>query len=86
MTQRCITYVCLRPDHHRHQAAEPTFTTYKECCAFCPANAAEGHTWSVVPDVTVETLERLGWIPRRGHPPDDTKAAMPEPELAGATR
>lgn len=84
MTESRITYVCLRPDHHRHQRAQPAFTTYRECCAFCPAGAGEGHLWSVVPEVSLETLERLGWIPPRGKPSEAAEVAEDEPALVGA--
>lgn len=85
MKDQRITYVCLRPEHHRHRKPEPAFTTYRECCAYCPANAPEGHLWSVVPEVTLETLATLGWVRGGSNQKDDGKVE-PERELAGATR
>ena len=64
MSEECIAYVCLRPDHHRRQASDPRLTTYRDCCAFCPADAADGHDWTLVPNGTFEAFEALGWIPR----------------------
>lgn len=59
-----ISYVCIRPEHHRRQTRAPRFTSHHECCAFCPADAAHGHEWFSVPEARLETLEALGWIPR----------------------
>lgn len=63
MAERSVSYVCVRADHHRRQSRAFSLTRHKECCAFCPAAAAEGHEWLAVPEVTLETLEALGWIP-----------------------
>ena len=63
MTERCVSYVCVRADHHRRQSRMLTLTKHKDCCAFCPAAAAEGHEWLAIPEVTLETFEALGWIP-----------------------
>ena len=86
MTEPCVRYLCLRPDHHRRRTTEAVLTTYNDCCAYCPANATEGHIWSPVPDVTLETLDTFGWV--RGHPRPrrDAKGVEADRELAGATR
>lgn len=62
MAERCISYVCIRADHHRRQARVVRLTTHKKFCAFCPAGDAEAHEWLAVPEVTLATLEALGWI------------------------
>lgn len=64
MAEQCVSYVCVRADHHRRQSRVFRLTKHKECCAFCPAAAAEDHEWLAVPEVTLETLEALGWIPK----------------------
>ena len=64
VTERCVSFVCVRADHHRRQSRVFTLTRHEGCCAFCPAAAAEGHEWLAVPEVTLETFEALGWIPR----------------------
>jgi hypothetical protein len=64
MTNTCVSYICMRPDHHRHLTADLRFTTYRDRRALCPAAAAEGHEWFAVPDLSLDVLAAFGWIPR----------------------
>lgn len=64
MAERCVSYVCVQASHHRRLSRVFKLTSHKECCAFCPAGAAEGHEWLAVPEVTLETFETIGWIPK----------------------
>ena len=63
MTNRCVSYICMRPDHHRHLTADLRFTTYRDRRAVCPAAAGEGHEWFAVPDLSLDVLAAFGWIP-----------------------
>jgi hypothetical protein len=83
MTNPCVSYICMRPDHHRHDTAELQFTTYRDRRALCPAAAAEGHEWFAVPDLSLDVLAAFGWIPR--HLADEAEeSATGSSELATA--
>jgi hypothetical protein len=85
MSEPCISYVCIRPDHHRHRKAELRFTTHKDCCAYCPADAVGGHVWLLVPEVGLETLEAFGLLPpKHSHPRSAVEAATEHEELSVA--
>ncbi|HTJ61346.1 MAG TPA: hypothetical protein VL333_09180 [Candidatus Saccharimonadales bacterium] len=64
VTNTCVSYICMRPDHHRLRTAGHRVTTYREQRALCPAAAAEGHEWFAVPDLSLDVLAGFGWIPR----------------------
>jgi hypothetical protein len=57
-----VSYVCVRPHHHRHRAAELRFSTYRHRPAICPSAAIEGHEWMKVPELSLDVLAGLGWI------------------------
>lgn len=40
-----VGYVCMRPEHHRHRAADAELSEHRGCVAYCPAGAVEGHEW-----------------------------------------
>jgi hypothetical protein len=63
MTNICVSYICMRPDHHRHYTADVGLTTYRDRRALCPAAAADGHEWFAVPDLSLDVLAAFGWIP-----------------------
>lgn len=83
MTNPCVSYICMRPDHQRHETAGLRFTTHRDRRALCPAAAAEGHEWFAVPDLSLDVLAALGWIPR-GLADEAEEPATGSSELAAA--
>ncbi|HSW95056.1 MAG TPA: hypothetical protein VLI88_02730 [Patescibacteria group bacterium] len=59
-----VSYVCMRPHHHRHRTSELRFSIYRHRPAICPSPATLGHEWMKVPELSLDVLAGLGWIPR----------------------
>ena len=57
-----VSYVCTRPEHHRHRTAELRFSIYRHRPAICPSAAIDGHEWMKVPELSLDVLAGLGWI------------------------
>jgi hypothetical protein len=57
-----VSYICMRPQHHRHRTAELRFLIHRHRPAICPAAATEGHEWMKVPELSLDVLADFGWI------------------------
>ena len=57
-----VSYVCVRPEHHRHRTPELRFSIYRHRPAICPAAATDGHEWLKVPELSLDVLAGLGWV------------------------
>ena len=62
MSDRDVSYVCMRPSHHRDRTLRPWFEIHLGRTAYCPASAADGHMWVDVPDLPLDTLTGFGRI------------------------